>query len=650
MTDLFSRLRRRFPWRRGRPWRYVSGRRRRAGFFVFAILAILAGGYWYLTNDARVQREVEQYLRSLTGAKVKTESAQFSLFGGIQVRNLQIQTPDGRITFFEAPEVFISHRPSSLLMRGTLEPTSIVCVGATVRPVLDLQSGRWKMLIADWGGRGQSEGSSQTPLVSIYLRDARLETTEVLDGQQFRRPSMPMSISLIPDADGRKYDLTLTDESGAIQGRGTIDAATGKTLITGPVLEAGLDKTLPRQYLKWKERYKLTFTQPWDITVSLGGSSTATAPAGENRLIVALKDVSMELPSEEGGLKFTGVFGELVFDRNGITIANLSGRIAQAGGAAFTLDGRYEGYEIDCPFKTSLTISDMTWPIGEDLSGVLGKTFAKFHSRMEPTGVIGLNASLYRDGKGRLGMDGRIELKNVSFHLPYCPILLEDVSGQLAVKGDTLELIGLHGRYGKAVVDVSGRLKGSLERPDYDLKVVARDVAMTPELRDALPENFRGVWDQYSPEGIAGFIVNVRSPEGSSEPIIDMTIELDGKASFEYAGFPYRLERVSGKVTASARDVRFISIKGSAGPMQCVLDGTVTIKSGPDDFRMTMDVSNIPLDDKVARALPENIRKAYLSYDLTGRADITHAAIWRENGGGGEMRHSGGTERCGHQA
>ncbi|MDY7010891.1 MAG: AsmA-like C-terminal region-containing protein [Planctomycetota bacterium] len=631
MIELFSRLRRRLPWRRRRLWRYVSGRRRRAGLFVFAVLVLVAGGYWYLTNDARVQRKVQQYLHHLTGAEVKTESAQFSLFGGIQVSKLQIRTSDGKISFFEAPEVFISHRPSALLLRGALEPTGIVCVGATVRPVLDLQSGRWNLLIADWSGR--SEGKREIPLVPIYLRDAKLETTEVLDGHQFRRPSMPMSISLLPDMDRRKYNIILADEAGTIQGRGTIDAVTGQTLIAGPVWEAGLDKTLPGQYLDWKKRYKLTFNQPWDVTVSLGGSSTTTEPAEDNRLIVALKDVSMELPPDEGGLKFTGVSGRLVFDRAGITIENLSGRIAQAGGADFTLSGRYEGYETDCPFQTSLTISDMTWPAGEDLAGVLGKTFAKFHKQIEPSGIIAISAVLHRDRQGRLGMDGRIELKKISLRLPYCTIRLDDVSGQVLVKGGDLQLMNLQGRYEKAVVEVSGRLTGPVDRLAYDVRVVARDMPMEKELRDALPEDLRSVWDQYSPRGYATFIINAKSGDESSEPTRDITMEFHGKASFEYAGFPYRLERVFGKVITSGRDVRFVSIRGIAGPMQCVLNGTAVRKPGPDDFKITADIVDLPLDNKVARALPERIGKAYLSYGLTGRADITDAVVWRENGG-----------------
>ncbi len=628
MIGFLSRLRRRLPRRRRRLWRYVGGRRRNAGLFVFALLALVAGGYWYLTNDARVQRKVEQYLQRLTGAVVKVESAQFSLFGGIQVRNLQIRAVDSQIPFFEAPEVFISHRPSALLVRGALEPTQIICVGATVRPVLDLQSGRWNLPVT--GGAGWTDGKKRAPLVPICLRDAELEVIEVLDGNQFRRPRVPMSISLLPDQTGRKYNIILEDEAGAIQGRGTIDAVTGRTLITGPVLEAGLDKTLPKQYLDWKKRYKLTFSQPWDITVSLGGSSTATGPARGNQLIVDLKDVSMELPPEEGGLKFAGVRGSLVFDRNGVSVENLTGRIDQAGGACFTLSGRYEGYKATSPFRTSLTITDITWPAGEDLTGVLGKTFAKFHKQIEPAGIISVNAVLRRDRKGRLGIEGLIELKKISLRLP---IRLDQVSGQIVVKDNDFQFKNLRGLYGKAVVEVSGRLTGSADRLAYDVRVVARDMPMTPELRDSLPEDLRSVWEVYSPRGFATFIINARSGDESTKPVRDITIEFNGKASFEYAGFPYRLERVFGKVVASGNDVRFVSVRGSAGPMRCVLNGTAVRKPGPDDFKITADIVDLPLDEKVARALPERIRQAYLSYGLTGRADITQATVWRENGG-----------------
>ncbi|MCK4625240.1 MAG: AsmA-like C-terminal domain-containing protein, partial [Phycisphaerae bacterium] len=600
--------------------------------FIFTLLVLVTGGYWYLTNDARVQQKVEQYLQRLTGAVVKVESAQFSLFGGIQVSNLQIRAVGSKIPFFEAPEVFITHRPSALMVRGTLEPTGIVCVGATIRPVLDLQTGKWNLPIINTSIWADGE-KRKTPIVPIHMRNARLEVIEVLDGQQFRRPGVEMSVSLLPDLDAGMYNIILADKADAIHGQGTINIVTGQTLISGPVTEAWLDKTLPGKYLDWKKRHKLTFEKSWNVTVSLGGSGTATEPARRNQLIVDLKDVSMELPPAEGGLKFFGVRGRLVFDKDGVAMENLTGRITQAGGACFTLSGRYEGYQVNSPFKTSLTITDMTWPPSEDLAGVLGKTFAKFHKQIDPAGTLSVSAVLHRNQRGGLLINGWVDLKEVSLRLPYCPIRLDHVSGRIIITDNNLQLKDLRGRYGQAAVEISGQLTEPMDRLAYGIKVIVRNMPMTSELRDSLPEDLRSVWQIYSPRGHATFIVDARSGDKSTKPIRDITIEFDGKASLEYSGFPYRLEKVTGKVVSSANNVRIVSVRGSAGPMRCVLNGTITRKPGPDDFKITADITDLPLDEKVARALPKRLRQAYLSYGLKGRADIEKATVRRKNGG-----------------
>ncbi len=632
MIDLLSRLRRRLPRRRRRLWRYVSGRRHGAGLFIFTLLVLVTGGYWYLTNDARVQRKVEQYLQRLTGAVVKVESAHFSLFGEIQVRNLQIRAVDSKIPFFEAPEVFITHRPSALMVRGALEPTGIVCVGATIRPVLDLQTGKWNLPIIStsiW-----TDGKRRKiPIVPILMRNARLEVIELLDGQQFRRPGVEMSISLLPDPDARMYNIILSDKADAIQGQGTINIVTGQTFISGPVSEAGLDKTLPGKYLDWKKRHKLSFEKPWNVTVSLGGSGTTTEPARRNQLIVDLKDVSMELPPAEGGLKFFGVRGRLVFDKDGVSVQNLAGRITQAGGAGFTLSGRYEGYQVHSPFKTSLTITDMAWPPSEDLAGMFGETFAKFHKQIDPAGTLSVSAVLHRNQRGGLLINGQVDLKEVSLRLPYCPIRLDHVSGRIILTDNNLKLKDLQGRYGQAAVEISGQLTGPMENLAYGVKIIVRNMPMTSELRDNLPEDLRSIWQVYSPRGHATFIIDARSGDESTKPVRDITIEFDGKASLEYRDFPYRLKKVTGKVVSSANNVRIVSVRGSAGPMRCVLNGTITRKPGPDDFKITADITDLPLDEKVARALPKRLRQAYLSYRLKGQADITKATVWRKNGG-----------------
>lgn len=594
-------------------------------------MVFLSAGYWYLTNDARVRREVERYIEGLTGAEVKVSQARFSLFGGIQVENLRIRfSRYDVVPVFEASRVYIMHRPWALLLRGKLVPVKMVCFGGIVRPVLDYHTGKW--LFQTNSPASMVHGSF--PVFPIYIRDARLEIIELLEGQRLRRPGVQFSASLIPDEHRQFYKVLLQDKEGTIRGRGTIDAKTGKVLITGPIREAGLNKTLPLKYLEWKKRYKLTFSKPWDVSVTIGGADSTAGRNGSDHLAVKLRDVSMELPRQEGGLKFVGVTGEIVFDSVGVEIKSLSGRIAGAETAKFTFSGRYDGYKSDSPFRTHLTASNITLPLGKETVGIWGDAFEMLYEHTDPRGMLDLTTTIRRREHGPVQAEGAIDLKNVSFRLPYFPIRIGEVSGRIVLKPGKLELNDLRGRYGQSAVRISGDISGPIAHPAYDVEISIRDLPLANEVRDALPEHSREVWKELSPRGVANLTIHAVRKSQADKPAVTITIDMDGRASFEYAGFPYRLDGVDGQVVITPQEASLKSLRASAGPMRCVFSGTICRRKGCRDFRIEISsVSDLPLDEKLSNALPKSVQDAFRSCGLTGMAEITDGAVWRKGNG-----------------
>ncbi len=633
------RFRRFLARRRRRPWRYVSGRRHGVGVAAFSLLVLLAYAYWALTNEARVQAQVVRYLSQLTGGRVKVDHAEFSMFGGIRVRNLRLFLSDEiDAAFFEAPQVLINHRPSGLMLRSRLEPTEIVCVKPRVRLVQDVRSGQFKLGRLFPLSRRGGALPAQAELPAIRLREGELVFEDLEDGQRLpvAKEPLPWVVTLLPSREGRVYQVSFEGQEGTIRYSGTIDTVSGATTFTGQMIGlSNLDKALPRNLRQWRQRYKLDGRVRYAGDVQLGRSDTTTGPAELKRLTVELEDVSMELPPSEGGLKLSEVCGELTFSSSQVKIERLTGRIAQAGGAAFTLTGTYQGYEPTSPFEVSMEIPEVRLPLSPQTMQAWGARAGKFHDDLDPAGGMHVRATLRRDEAGELHVEGLAELRGVAMRLPYWPIRVEQMSGQISLSDRRVEFRGLRGRYERATVEIAGWLADPLGEPSSDITVSTRDVPLSREVYEALPERFRRGWDALSPRGRADFQIHASSAHGRRNA--EVTIGLTGGASMEYVDFPYRLEGLEGQLYVDSRGTQLRGIHGKAGPMRCTLNGTIAAGEGPSPFELVIEATDVPLEGPLASALPEHAREGYRACGLSGRADVTKAIVRRREGAGVEF-------------
>ena len=316
---------------------------------LFAALVLVAYSYWYLTNDDRVRREVETYVARMTRGTVEVEvdSAQFRLFGGVRISGMRVTLPDGsKQAFFEAGEVRLVHKPWSLLLKGKLEVTEIMCVGATVRPVEDLTTGKWNFMQIFPLGGGLGAGGGSIELPEIRLRDTTIIRSGLDRLHEEGAVLEKLSVALLPDPERGVYELTFEGrlrrpeaiaatrpaDEDIVRGEGTISLATGETQTTGLVGLAGLDVGLRRRYRQLHEDLKLTGKISWEGVGQVGSLSPSKSPDEIRRLKIGLEDVGMTLPADMGGVRLEQVRGSLVFDRNGIDITELTATVAESGG------------------------------------------------------------------------------------------------------------------------------------------------------------------------------------------------------------------------------------------------------------------------------------------------------------------------------
>ncbi len=631
MSKLLRSVWARLPRRRRRFWRYVSPQRRGAGVMLLAVLVAMVYVYWYQTNDRRVRREAERYLRTLTGGRAKVREAHFSLFGGIRLENVRLDIPktDAPEPFFLAEKVLMRHRPWDLLLAGGIKPTEIVCIEPVITLEYEAQSRSYtaqRFLAQALERKELAARKLPMKLPRIRVRGGRLVVVDVEGHVRRRAGEVPLEVSMVPR--GRdNYVITFEETSpvghGRIKGQIVVDLTTGKIASVSGVLPLEkLDKTLPRRYRLWRQRYQLQ----GEVKFSRSAETSTDAKLLE----VTLVDVSMRLPEAEGGLQLTGVHGELVFDPNGVTLRGIAGRIPQAGEAQFKMSGRYDGYEPTAPYEVDMVVEDLTVPFGGGTTGGLAAALENLRQTYHPEGSMNVSVKMWRDADGEFSYAGHAEPKGMSLLLKHFPYRIGGITGRIAFRPGLIELEDLKARRGEANFRITGTVRHASGRRLYDVTVKVDDTPFDEELRQAIPVNFLRVWKALAPIGSAGATVRVHRGAEDEHRQVDVRLEMKGNASIEYRGFPYRVERLVGDVYISGGSVRIDSVRGSRGAARCTIDGTIGgLGSGAAQVKLRIVGRDLPLDEILADAAGKQGRAALAALRPNGSAKQFTADVWK---------------------
>src|SRR5688572_7816950 len=110
------------------------GWRRRIAVLLLLVLALVAGGFFYLTRPKRLAALASALLTDLTDARATIDAARLGSDGTIHLRGLRLSIPTaepGAEQIFSADEATLRHDVWSLL-RGRFRPQSLVVIGPTL--------------------------------------------------------------------------------------------------------------------------------------------------------------------------------------------------------------------------------------------------------------------------------------------------------------------------------------------------------------------------------------------------------------------------------------------------------------------------------------------------------------------------------------
>ncbi len=596
------------------------------------MLALLAAvyAYWHFTNDHRVARQAERYLREATGSPVRVGRAHFSLFGGLQLRDVRLFAPadDARSPIIRADIAVMKLNPWGLL-EGRLRPTSVDITGLMIP--YDVQKGAYEarqLLGAAGKDTGPGGWSLPDELPPINIWPLRIMRT----GDELGKAAVEIPLNLAlrqagPHAYGIDWRLIRPGKDPA-SGYMKYDLVSGQMSdVQGAFPDIGdLAKLLPLRYSQVLRRYDvrgegIRFKQVADGQAGKLGTHE-----------VEMTGLMLKLPREEGGLELANVCGKVIFDDGGMTLSGITGRIVQAANAEFAVSGRYCGYEPTSPCELDISIRGMALPAQEQVSGTIADVVRDIRTAYQPSGKCSLSGRLQRLPDGTMRIGGTLEPEDMSISYMYFPYKLTNVRGRLVLADGAMSIKDVTGRHGPARLTITGT--ASADGRTYDINTDAINVPFDDDLREAIGTKMAGIWPTINPVGRGSGHVQVTRGQGQTRDRVRVAVRLDGEASMCHEMFPYRVDKLMGEIRIDDSDVAVDSLQGQRGGMSCTLAGTIKgADSKTPDVNMTINAKRFPIDEALSAALGEKARAMLAQLHASGQAMTARATLRQSRGG-----------------
>lgn len=206
------------------------------------------------------------------------------------------------------------------------------------------------------------------------------------------------------------------------------------------------------------------------------------------------------------------------------------------------------------------------------------------------------------------------------------PYPLSNVSGVIRMDRGRWTIHDMVGRNDTGEVRCSGGLEPrGADDGELTLNLSGTGVVLEPELRAALPVGVRRIWDDVDPRGNAEFSATVRHRIRPRHTDVELAATPVGDTvSIEPAWFPYRLERLRGRLVWKNGLLRFEGVRGVHDRTTVAAEGNCQFQ--PDGgwrvsfTRLTAD--RVRADHEVLDALPAGLRRAVAGVRLGGLVSL----------------------------
>lgn len=503
--------------------------------------------------------------------------------------------------------------------------------GAVQAIELSRRSSAWLPLAADqrrWcdavQGRLAVEGRASGSLSALDA--AAFTVNGKLEGGRFEHPSVALSVSdataaFTADRKGISWQWfrahsgsTLLTGSGRVSGwhpRADFDLALdAEKLVVGRQFEPLLPEVVARQWSRLLPAGEV------DVTAKVARRSGVLHPD------IAVRCRNVSLTHYRFPYRLDRTVGTVTY-RDGQLDMHLAG---QAGGQPVQVDGRLATGTAGAP--GFVEVRGERLQIDDALLAALPQRSADIVRALRAAGGFGF---VFRHERGPHISGGHANSLGIRFDrctLCYAgfPYPLSNVSGVIRMDRGRWTIHDMVGTNDTGEIRCSGVLEPHGDDDgELTLNLAGTGVVLEPELRGALPLGMRRIWDDVDPRGNAEFTATVRHRIRGRQTAVELSATpLGDTVSIEPAWFPYRLERLRGRLVWKDGLLRFEGVRGVHDRTTVATEGNCQFQ--PDGgwrvsfTRLTAD--RVRADHEVLDALPAGLRGAVAGVRLGGLVSL----------------------------
>jgi hypothetical protein len=183
-----------------------------------------------------------------------------------------------------------------------------------------------------------------------------------------------------------------------------------------------------------------------------------------------------------------------------------------------------------------------------------------------------------------------------------------------------------------ATTRVTGTADLRDEHKSVDLRVIAKNRPLTPDLVMALPDRVAALVRDSKVKGLFDVDATVQLSEETGNELLCRAMVDWHDGSVQPRQWPYPLGDVRGRIwmDQASRRIEIREVTGRNGPARVRLSGTVDLKDGAaGQFQAAVD--DLPLDEHLYGVLPEGLQRWWRAFQPKGRIGVRSDLRFRES-------------------
>ncbi|MHC4744265.1 MAG: hypothetical protein ACYS8Z_20305, partial [Planctomycetota bacterium] len=645
--------------------------RRVVRWFIFLSVLSVACWFGFMFTGRMLCRVAIREMAKLTNTEIDIRSVDFRSDGLALIEELVVNpknNEDPNKTILRAQEVSARFDVGSLFK---LKPKlrQIDVNDFVFNAQYDLRSANWNLSAIKLDLPGTSAGS--VPVVT--LRNGTLQYTKILDSASKVAASMPLSARLKYDPvvkKGYRFDLKTATQAGRPgESRLTGMWRPGHLEFAGGVASADVSEF----EMQWAIDYmaaelKYDHNDLFTLDMRMFDLRSDRSPELDNFVVIGPDFIEKSTPfaslrrffdvyqprghvdldiKASGNLKKLGqaelkgilncrdvtvlyqkflyqldnLKGKIDFTRDSATLNGLSGN---HGGVGLTLDGWTRGFGPNWKYDIRVTSENMK--LDDDLYNALSPGNQKSWSLFSPSGVAAIDYRFTRSSAQDRDRHLDVDLKGVNAVYRAFPYPLADLRGQLSFNGSDVLISNVVSGFGGRKIELDGKVTGrGTERFGYDILIRAEDILLDSVLYDALPDEQKSLYDQFSPKGIVDGTIRaskLAQPGVTSTFIAELSMT---GGSLRSDRLPRPLTEITSTAVLTPGKIDIESLSGRYGGTPVSLAGQIwpARDDKPSSYSLAFESKDTPLNEELFKLLPPSAAKMVADFQPQGNINLT---------------------------